>query len=741
MSGIEQHQPTFEFGLFELNAHTRELRKSGVRLKLQDQPFEVLLLLLECPGEIVSREEIQRRLWPENTYVDFDNAINSAIRKLREALADNPDNPRFIETVPRRGYRFIAPVSSERPGLVRPQTSRFPAPPQLKRVTPHQTTESEVAGRHRRRTMTLGVITVAGSLLVVTLVFFRKTDTGSSTSVRVAALTSNVGLELQPSISPDGTRVAYAWTKPPQNQPSIYVKLDGPGDPVKISKDLPRVFSPVWSPDGRWIAALQDLGQIGVIVLIPASGGPFRQLARITKAEASDDTCAGSSFPFICGAASFGSELAWSPDGKYLFSSGKTARDSPPGIIRVSVETGELRAITLPSKDLAGDFGPTVSPDGELLAFGRYRSMRTGDLYSIPISARSLLSSNSPKRITLDGGDLRTAAWTADGRELIFSSDRGGQRALWRVRATGGTPSLVTGIGEEALDVAISRKGTTLVYNHGHYTGSLWKIPLSGGRGGEPVRVTATTARDKYSQFSPDGKRITFQSARSGVDEIWVCDADGSNAVQLTNFGRGISGSPRWAPDGRMIAFDSNVAGTFHIYVIPSDGGRPVQVSKGPSTDAIPNWSRDGAWIYFTSWRTGRPEVRKVRADGAADTQVTTDGGSGGFESTDGRYLYFVRGDEDSGELWRMPLGGGNAAKVLSSVEGRMFTIFPKGIYFAAGSPQTELRYLEFSSGSISRIAPLPGMPHADVSPDERWALYPSLAMSDTNLIKVENFR
>src|SRR5689334_13011719 len=111
MPAIGHQQPAFHFGVFEVNLQTRELRKHGVRLKLQEQPFQILLTLLERPGEIVSRDDIQKRLWPENTYVDFDNAINSAVRKLRDALGDSPDNPRFVETLARRGYRFVAPVS------------------------------------------------------------------------------------------------------------------------------------------------------------------------------------------------------------------------------------------------------------------------------------------------------------------------------------------------------------------------------------------------------------------------------------------------------------------------------------------------------------------------------------------------------------------------------------------------------------------------------------------------------
>jgi Tol biopolymer transport system component len=528
---------------------------------------------------------------------------------------------------------------------------------------------------------------------------------------------------------------------PPQ-QPAIYVKLNGPGDAVKMTKVLPRVFSPAWSPDGRWIAALQDVGRVGVIVLIPGSGGQFRELARVNKADASADACVDSGFPFICGVASFGSALNWSRDGRYLFTAAETAPGSAAlAIVRVSVETGEVQPMTSPPRESAGDFGPAVSPDGTQLAFLRFRSMRTGDIYVMPISEGNALPGRSPKQITRDGADVYTPAWTPDGRDLIFSSDRGGRRELWRVHATGGNPIRLAGVGEDALDVAVSQTGGTLVYNRGHYSGSLWKIPIHDGKGGEPVRVTATTARDKFSHFSPDGKRIAFESGRSGVDEIWVCDADGTNAAQLTTFGKGISGSPRWSPDGRMIAFDSNVAGSFDIYVIPSGGGRPVQLTTNSSTDAVPGWSRDSEWIYFTSGRTGRDEVWKVRPNGGIETQVTREGGGLAAESAGGRYLYFVRGTEDSGDLFRMERDGSNPTKVLNSVKGRLFTVFPKGIYFAASSPQAELRYLEFATGSIRVVAPLPGIPHADVSSDEQWALYPRPTMSDTNLMVVENFR
>jgi DNA-binding winged helix-turn-helix (wHTH) protein len=102
------------FGVFEVDLQEAELRKSGIRLKLQEQPFQILTMLLERPGQTVTREELQRRLWPADTFVDFDHSLNSSIKKLREALGDNSENPRFIETLHRRGYRFIAPVDGAR---------------------------------------------------------------------------------------------------------------------------------------------------------------------------------------------------------------------------------------------------------------------------------------------------------------------------------------------------------------------------------------------------------------------------------------------------------------------------------------------------------------------------------------------------------------------------------------------------------------------------------------------------
>jgi Tol biopolymer transport system component len=680
------------------------------------------MLLLEHAGEVVTRDQIQRHLWPNDTFVDFDNAINSAVRKLRDVLGDTAENPHFIETLARQGYRFVAPVSTTRPGV--PVPAPLPA--------------AVIVKKRHLRFVAAAVVSIT-FLAAAAAIVLRNNGKEEVSNIRVAPLTANMGSELHPSFSPDGTRIAYSWNGVDEKDFGIYVKLIGAGDPLRITNDLGRDFSPAWSPDGRWIAFLRDLGREAAVILIPASGGQHRELARVAKARRDADICPASPLPLLCGLDYKNSLLAWSGDGKYLFASAYGKPDSALTLIRISVETGEQRQITSPPAPIAGDFGPSVSPDGRVLAFVRLISDNTGDLYVLPLSGTNL-AGGQPMRMTFDGVEAGSPAWTSDGRELIFSSNRGGRHELWRVKSSGSAkPVRANGMGEDATALAISPNGRRLAYSRRSSLGSLWKIPIEAGKAGSPVRVTSTTAVDMFLHLSPDGKRIAFQSSRSGVDEIWLCDTDGANAVQLTNFGKGKSGSPRWSPDGKTIAFDSNVEGVWNIYVIHSDGGRPIRMTKNHADAYIPSWSRDGQWIYFCSFRTGRGEIWKIRPNGGSETQVSTSGGFTAVESTDGKDLYYET--ERGGELRKMPVGGGSATKVLDVVGGRYFTVTSKGIYFSVGIPAPELRYLDFASGKVRGIAPLSFFTTADVSPDERWIFYPQPARPSANLMLVENFR
>ena len=267
----------YQFGVFELNPRVGELRKHGLRLKLQDQPLRILTCLLERAGEAVSREELQTRLWSAGTHVDFENGINSAVRKLRDALGDTADNPRFIETLARRGYRFIAPVSTRQLPVTVPASGPQAVPP-------------KTALPFRRLVQAAALALAAGA---AALLLWRPTRQAASLELAPPVpLTSSRGVVCCPSFSPDGSRVAFSWNGPAQDNFDIYVKLIGPGEPVRLTRHAAADKFPAWSTDGRSIAFLRQVGDRHAAVMVMPPFPAWPQPAVSSKSPAS-----GSSVP------------------------------------------------------------------------------------------------------------------------------------------------------------------------------------------------------------------------------------------------------------------------------------------------------------------------------------------------------------------------------------------------------------------------------------------------------------
>jgi DNA-binding winged helix-turn-helix (wHTH) protein len=279
------------FGLFEADLSASELRKRGRKIPLQDQPFRVLTLLLARAGELVTREELQRALWPTDTFGDFDEGLNKAIQKLRQALDDSSDNPRFIETLPRKGYRFIAPVDRTAGEASAAQGQSTP-------VDSNAVSSLAVRPVKRRNTAVIawvlfGVVSVA--LLILAGVYFRVLRPGSRPTMKTVPLTSYPGHQGDPAISPDGKQVAFAWDGEKGGNFDIYVKLVDAGTPLRLTSSPADEYAPAWSADARYIAFCRDVSDHVEILMIPALGGVERKLGE-----------------------SAGCGLSWSPDGKYL---------------------------------------------------------------------------------------------------------------------------------------------------------------------------------------------------------------------------------------------------------------------------------------------------------------------------------------------------------------------------------------------------------------------------------------
>lgn len=228
-------------------------------------------------------------------------------------------------------------------------------------------------------------------------------------------------------------------------------------------------------------------------------------------------------------------------------------------------------------------------------------------------------------------------------------------------------------VGEDAVSLAISPRANRLVYERGiDIDSNIWRVDLSGAAG-PPASFIASSRQEESPAYSPDGKRVAFQSDRSGSLEIWTCDADGTNAAQLTN--RSPSGSPRWSPDSSQIAFDSQVDGNWQIFAIPARGGQARQITTGGGSR--PSWSRDGKWIYFAA----KSNVWKVPAGGGTAVRVTKNGGGNPVESDDGAALYYTAA-AGTKILRSVADGSGETTLVTDAALNFVFGLTHDGLYY-----------------------------------------------------------
>jgi Tol biopolymer transport system component/predicted Ser/Thr protein kinase len=582
-------------------------------------------------------------------------------------------------------------------------------------------------------------LTVALGALALYRFIPKRAPTTALLVPKIVPFTSFPGRELQPAFSPDGKQIAFAWNGENGDNFDIYIKLIDTGTPpLRLTTNSEVDLYPAWSPDGNYIAFVRQSGTQISIFIVPSLGGPERKLYSGTSG--------------FFSLYEYGNSLSWSPDGNYLAFSGRDSPDDPNSIFLLSLDSLEKRRVTSPPAGLLGDSTPAFSPDGKTLAFFRWVTVGPADVYLVPASG------GEAKRLTFDGRSCRGLAWTADGRGIVFSSwpswlSNNGLRLL-RISATGGNPTPVA-VGEEnACTLAISRKGDRLAYSQEFGDTNVWRIGTrgSGGTAG-PTRLISSTRQDFGPQFSPDSKRIAFTSARSGSNEIWVCDAEGQNGLQLTSFGGPDVGSPRWSPDGRQIVFDSKATGNDSkatgdrdIFVISAEGGKPRRVTNR-ADDVRPSWSRNGRWIYFGSNRTGDWQIWKVPAEGGEAAQLTRQGGREAFESSDGKSVYYSKGFGIPG-IWRVPVEGGEELQILDDALQGFWALVDQGIYFinlkATSHPTIE--FFNFATGRTTQISQVEKelqlvYPSLAVSPDGRWLLYVQVDTLESDIMLIENFR
>ena len=671
-------------GEWQVHPSLNRISRGGEELRLEPKVMQVLEALAEVPGEVVTRDQLVARVW-SGMFVS-DDVVHRAIGELRRAFGDDAAKPAYVETIRKRGYRLIAAVRRPQEGVA--STARRGVSLDAPAVV------APVVSKPQYKFMVVASVVLAAALgVVVFALASRQTSTQPSpSSVRFAAMTSGPLNEVDPAISPDGARLAFAMRQDAGDvgQADLYI-TDGAGrTPTRLTAHPSDDRYPSWSADASTLAFVRIDGRTCDIMLITLADRRERRLA----------SCGNIEEP----------RVSWSAKGDWLVESFAPGPDPIRGwqIARVSTTTGVREALTLPNPGTLGDYSPTVSPDGTRIAFVRGINGATSDIHIVPMSG------GTPSRITWDNQDLVGLDWSADGKSLVYATDRAGGYTIWRVGTDGGDPHLVVGGAAKLKHPSVARANGRITYESWSYEINLWEAPIVDrldleGDLTSTLRPTIQTS-DQWNHspdLSPDEKQIAFVSTRSGGAEVWIANRDGSEPHQLSTFGRASMRVPRWSPDGKSILISAAVNGQPDLYAVDVANAKLTRLTDDPDDEVAPSWSRDGASVLFGARQGGTWQVMRMSIADRSRRQLTTDGGYAALASPDGTSILFTRLERPG--VWQMSVDGGEATLLVPTVraaENANWRVTPNGIYYVGST----------ADHTVVRRAPLAGGPGVDVA-------------------------
>ncbi len=663
------------FGLYEINIQTGELWKAGFRIKLQGQPFKVLAMLLERPGQVVSREELQERLWGKDTVVDFDHSLGTAINKIREALGDSADNPRFIETLARRGYRFVAPV-----GVIGP-VPESPAEPN-QGVASHPLAASDSAYHDEGHLAEGGPRTpgTEAESASVAAAFTASHVDGAVSSTRLSAqmFWASIGLcvlialalgyyagssrtttvpphisqithngHLAPSVSSmenfaaattDGVRLYAATIDGGHSVLSSISISGGVVEPINIPAEVASPALGDISPDGSRLLLRDHLSPESEqpLWVVPTTGGSALRVGDVLAHDAT-----------------------FMPDGDgILYANGNDLY-----LTRLSGQQ-PVHYASLPGRA----FWLRWRPNGTLLRFTIL------DPVTHTLSLWQITPTNhTPQRILAGFNQLAgecCGVWTANGRHFVFESSKGGSNNLWELSDSSTSHPIRLTDGPLDFECPIAARTGNRIFFMG--TDSRSELE-SVSAGGELIPVKNFLSDAVRVEYSRDGHWVAWTDTQG---QLWRARSDGTEKIQITP-GTLSAFLARWSPDGSRLAIMAREAGRpWEIYITSANGGNLVPLLHQRQNAADPSWTPDGKFIVFgsTNDEMGKDNANRSLhmvnvASGAMEEIPGSDGLFSPRCSPDGRYIAALSLDQRQVRLYTVATHTWTTLKVPSGAD------------------------------------------------------------------------
>jgi len=539
-------------------------------------------------------------------------------------------------------------------------------------------------------------------------------------------LTSYPGAESNPALSPDGSAVAFSWNGPSQENCDIYVKQIGEETPLRLTDSPHCDHHPVWHPDGKSLSYVHTYNDRQGIWTVPLLGGQPKEIFQAHY------TIEG---------------FTWVNNNIIIYSNTPKAL-GPSSLYEYNITTGENTPLFAPD-DSTCDILPTIAPDSNTLAFIRNDQDWQSGIFLMDLESRNL-------RCLVPGlAKVEGICWDSKSESLVFSSRQNGSYALRRVATSDGSISWIPLNGEKMFFPTVARNANLMAFQHSRLEKNIWQITVSDNPVDESFSkaLISSSHIDYEAVFSPDSQLIAFTSDRSGEQEIWVSNANGSNPEQMTHFNGPEVGSASWSPDGSQLIISAGPDGFNSLYVIDISDRSLHRLTDGQYHDVMPTWSADGQWIYFDSNRDGQWKIWRMAASlgsSVAPVAVTEENCWRARQSDDGNYLYFARVLQCG--LWRLPLNGGlpdgSPEQILTNLprfgEADQWDYYSGGVVLYDKDDQGSylLRH-EFATGLTRKIRQIPNIdsPSVTISPDGSKLLYSRLSNQVDDLVLVKGFQ